>query len=71
MHAKVFSIQIYKFPPNSAKGLHFSAFHLKGNYFINLYGTFVNVYDSTYDLYFQFSIDCGLFSFKKQNVFII
>ena len=33
MHAKVFSIQIFQylnipiFPPNSAEGLHFSAFH--------------------------------------------
>ena len=27
MHAKVFSINIPIFPPNSAEGLHFSAFH--------------------------------------------
>ena len=34
MHAKVFSIQIYIpiFPPNSAEGLHFSAFHFLGGY---------------------------------------
>ena len=63
MHAKVFSIQIFPiFPPNSAKGLHFSAFSLKQQIFILIFQNSLN------DLFFilfcfqinQTSQTCGI-----------